>query len=235
MSSIPASRPTQVRLLRSCLDRGPTRPGSIAALTAQPRQLAGPTTRWHDRRPVLRCGPVPVDPVAAWPSGERTEPASKSGSGPRWHPSPRWKDASSADTRRTAIAWSTRARIQIPARAVQARTRPGHRWRRMADLRGVPPAQGHLHDRRAADPRRLTFAGVRPQAQPSPQRRRVVQERRSRHPAESSLHRPSGVEQAAQGRGAARPRRRGAGPMPPSCAGTTAASGSGPTSRSTSR
>lgn len=76
---------------------------------------------------------------------------------------------------------------------------------------------------------------VRPQAQPSPQRRRVVQERRSRHPAESSLHRPSGVEQAAQGRGAARPRRRGAGPMPPSCAGTTAASGSGPTSRSTSR
>ena len=69
---------------------------------------------------------------------------------------------------------------------------------------------GHLRHRRAPDPRRHPVpVRARPGPQPAPLRHRLVQERRPRHPHQPPLHRPPGLEPAAQGRGPdRRPRRR---------------------------
>ncbi len=52
----------------------------------------------------------------------------------------------------------------------------------------------------------------RPGPQHAPLRHRLVEERRPRHPHQPALHRPAGLEQAAQGRGADRRQRRRARP-----------------------
>ena len=64
--------------------------------------------------------------------------------------------------------------------------------------------------------------------------RRLVQIRRPRHPGQPPLHRPAGLEQAAQGRDPPRRQRRRRRAMRPGCAGTSPAAGSGPTPPPTS-
>jgi hypothetical protein len=104
-------------------------------------------------------------------------------------------------------------------------TRPGDRARGPADLRRVRGGQGPVRDRRGPDRRRDPQPiRPRPGAQPAPLRAGLVHGRRPSHPHQPPLHRPAGLEQAAQGRGPHRRRR----PRPPD-----PAPGSGPTRWST--
>ena len=125
-------------------------------------------------------------------------------------------------------------------RGRQARLPPGTRprggARRAPDLRRVPQRrQGHLRHRREADPRGHPVPlGARPRPEPAPLRHRLDQVRGPRDPGQPALHRPPGLEQAAQGRGPARRATTSPSATPPNCDGTRLASGFGP-SRSCTR
>ena len=103
-----------------------------------------------------------------------------------------------ARRRRAAPQPGQGRRRQAPA---QAGTRPRHRLGGPADLRRVPRRARPVRHRRRAHPRRDPLpVPARPGPQPAPHRGRLVQIRRPRHLAQPPLHRPAGLEQAAQGR-----------------------------------
>ena len=86
---------------------------------------------------------------------------------------------------------------------------PEHRLGGPADLRRVPRRARPVRHRRRAHPRRDPLpVPARPGPQPAPHRGRLVQVRRPRHRDQPPLHRPAGLEQAAQGRDPPRRRRR---------------------------
>ena len=103
----------------------------------------------------------------------------------------------------------------------RARPRPGDRPGGAADLRRVHRRARLLRHRRGPDPRRHPQpVRPRPRAEPPPLRHRVEQVRCPRDPRQPPLHRPSGLEQAAQGRGAHRRRGRRTRPHDQAAAGT---------------
>ena len=97
--------------------------------------------------------------------------------------------------------------------AAQARPRPRSGRRGPADLRRVHRRAGLLRHRRRPYPRRHPLpVSARPRPQPAPLRHRLEQVRRLRDSRQPALHRPPGLEQAAQRRSAHRRRRRSARP-----------------------
>ena len=142
--------------------------------------------------------------------------------GPARRPLPRRPPALrlQADRRRAAPQPGQGRRRQATARPRPSTTRPPPWSQRI--FAEFLAGHGIFAIAETPDPRRHPVpVRARPGPQPAPLRHRLVQVRRPRHPDQPPLHRPPGLEQAAQRRSAASTCTTSRSATPPRCGGTT--------------